>query len=320
MNGRALITSIPAQPPAILQERARKYARASMSAGTLRMYGYGWAEFEQFARQHHAQALPASPSLVIDYLTSLADAGAAVATIDWKRAAIVYIHKFNHQPNPCADEDVILVMRGIRHVLGVAPDQKDALTINELIKVLRVIPADLRGKRDRALILLGYAGAFRSSELAALTMADIRITDALRVMVRKSKTDQSRAGFVKVIPLDLPEAIDPVTALTEYLDEANITKGPLWRRCNRWGLTKAALTKQSVSLIVKRHSRRAGLDPQRFTGHSLRAGFITTAYDNNARTFEIMELTGQKSDRTVAKYVRYAGKGAQSAVRAAFTK
>lgn len=315
-TSRALAIAQP-RSPVVLSERARKYARKSKSNATLIRYGSAWREFEQFARSRHERAMPAEPETVIDFLTTLADSGAAYSTIAVDRAAIVYAHRLEHQPDPTDCEEVIAVMSGIGRAIGIGQKQKSALTLRELRRLVRVIPNTPRGRRDRALILLGYACAFRRSELVALDVRDIEIADALRVTVRRSKTDQTGAGFVKVVPLDVPAEINPADALRSYMTESGITKGPVFRS-GRWHLSDKRLTPQMVNITLKRYAKIAGLDPEKFSAHSLRAGFSTTAYDNGAKTFEIMEQTGHKSERMLSRYVRMAGRGAQNAVRAAF--
>ena len=307
-----------AGPLAIRSEAARKYARASKSDRTLTLYAAAWREFESFAADHAETPLPASPALVIDYLVALAEAGATVSTIDLKRAAIVHVHDAHNLPDPTGYAEVKAVMSGIRREVGSAPVQKEALTLADLRTLINALPADLAGKRDRALLLVGFAGAFRRSELAALNVADVHINGALRVTIRKSKTDQEARGLVKVIPAIADQTLDPMNALREYLDAADIQSGPIFRRFNSYGVTKARLTPQSVALIVKRAAQRAGIDARLLSGHSLRAGFITAAYNAGARDNDIMELTGHKSRRTLDKYIRNAGKGAQAAVKAAF--
>lgn len=312
-----------AGPLAIRSEAARKYARASKSDRTLTLYAAAWREFERFASEHGESHLPASPALVIDYLVALAEGGitgkpAKVSTIDLKRAAIVHVHELHNLPDPTAYAEVKAVMSGIRREVGSAPEQKEALSLDDLRTLVNALPDDLAGKRDRALLLVGFAGAFRRSELAALNVADVHINGALRVTIRKSKTDQEARGLVKVIPAIADQAMDPMNALRDYLNAANIQSGAIFRRFNSYGVTKARLTAQSVALIVKRAAQRAGIDARLLSGHSLRAGFVTAAYNAGARDNDIMELTGHKSRRTLDKYIRNAGKGAQAAVKAAF--
>jgi integrase len=315
-----MLANLPTLPPAMIRsDAARKYARASKSDRTLTLYAAAWREFAAYAAQHGEQALPAAPALVIDYLVALADGGAAVSTIDVKRAAIVYRHEVDHLPDPTAYAEVKAIMSGIRRSCGCAPAQKSPATLDDLRKMIGALPDDRAGKRDRALLLLGFAGAFRRSELVALDVSDVHLNGALRVTVRHSKTDQEGHGLIKVIPpIDDPD-LDPARALRVYLDAANIHSGAIFRRYNGHGPTKARLGAQAVALVVKRAADRAGLDHRRFSGHSLRAGFITSAVDHGARLDEITDLTGhQPGSRVVYEYIRHAGRGAQAAVRAAF--
>lgn len=315
---KAIATTQQTNPLVIRNEQARKYARASKSDRTLKLYATSWREFEHFAEQRHEQALPADPGLVIDYLVALAEGGNKVSTIELKRAAIVHQHEMYNLPDPTAYAEVKAVMSGIRRELGSAQNQKDAIEFEHLRKMITTLPDDLSGKRDKALLLIGFAGAFRRSELAALNVADIHINGTLKITLRKSKTDQESQGAVKTIPVMPDEMLDPTQALREYLDAANIHSGAIFRRFNSYGVTKARLTSQSVALIVKRAAKRAGLDPRQFSGHSLRAGFVTSAHNAGASNHDIREITLHKSDRTLDKYIRNAGKGGQAAVRAAF--
>ena len=315
------ITTTQPASPVLRSAAARKYARASKSPRTLQLYAAAWREFEQYAATAGEPACPASPALVGDYLSALADHGARVSTIELKRSAIVHVHQARGLVDPTANAAVKAVMGGIRRQLGSAPQQKAPVTAKDLRRIVRELPRDLVGLRDRALILLGFAGAFRRSELVALDVADLNLDGAvLRVTVRHSKTDQEARGFIKVIPrIDNP-VLDPATALRAYLDAAQINSGPVFRRANSHGLTRARLTAQSVALVVKQAAGMAGLDPRRFSGHSLRAGFVTSAYRAGARDADIMELTGHQSRTTLDKYIRAEGRGAQSAVSAAFSK
>jgi len=172
--------------------------------------------------------------------------------------------------------------------------------------MLQAIPADtLLGQRDRALLLLGFAGAFRRSELVALKVADLAFEpDGVRVLIRHSKADQEGGGQEIAIPRGTK--MRPVAALRSWLDAASITAGPVFRSVNRHGKVGEALTPQVVALVVKRHADAAGLDPDAFAGHSLRSGFLTSAAEAGADVLRMMEVSRHRRVETVQGYVRRA--------------
>jgi len=145
--------------PTIRTARARKYARASKSDRTLELYAAAWNEFEHYAARHGETALPVEPGLVIDYLTHLAERGQKVSTIELKRAAIAWRHRVAAVPDPTVYEDVKAVMSGIRRELGVAPQKKAPATLAEVRAMVAVLPDTLAGQRDKALLLVGFAGS-----------------------------------------------------------------------------------------------------------------------------------------------------------------
>jgi integrase len=251
-------------------------------------------------------------------------AAAAPSATAWSRtaiklAAITEAHRMAHLPDPTADEDVRTVMAGIRRELGTAPKKKAPVTLDELRKLVRPLPRTLAGKRDRALLLVGWAGAFRRSELVALNVDDLRFGQKLTISLRRSKTDQEGKGLAKVVPRLEDETICPVRALREWLDAAGIKSGPVFRRIDRWDHVRdTRLTAQSVALIVKDAAKQAGLDYRQLAGHSLRSGFITEAADAGVESRDIMAQTGHKSEAVMRGYIRDAGHGAMNAVRAAF--
>lgn len=304
--------------PAIRTERARRYARKSKADSTLTRYAAHVREFEAFAAAQGEAALPAEPGTVIDYLTVLAERGASVSSIEQKRAALAWAHRTAGLPDPTAYEEVRAVTAGIRRELGVAPRKKSPATLDEVRRMVATLPDTLQGKRDKALLLVGFAGAFRRSELVALDVGDIRANGDVRITVRRSKTDQEGRGLVKVIPSMRDKSVCPVTALRAWLDAAGLKSGAVFRRFNRWGVTSARLTSQSVALVVKRAAQRAGLDARQFAGHSLRSGFITEAAGAGVESRDIMAQTGHASESVMRGYIQDAGRGARSAVRAAF--
>ncbi len=302
----------------VYNARAYQYAAQSKSDNTIRAYKASWREFESFAVQHGESSLPASPSLIIDYLTALADHGAKVSTIQVKLAAIASAHRTAKQPDPTNDEDVRMVMGGIRRALRIAPSKKAPVTLEELRPMLNALPDTLAGKRDRAILLVGFAGAFRRSELIGVDVADIRLGDKLTITIKRSKTDQEGKGLVKVIPSLKDKTICPVEALRQWLNASEIKSGAIFRQIDQWGhMRDERLTPQSVALIVKSCAIRAGLEPRQFAGHSLRSGFITEAAGAGVDSRDIMAQTGHRSEAVMRGYIQDAGRGASRAVKAA---
>lgn len=170
------------------------------------------------------------------------------------------------------------------------------------------LPASLLGKRDRALLLLGFAGAFRRSELAGLEVRDLAFAeDGLEVTLRRSKTDQEGKGSKKGIPYGSDPKTCPVRAVRAWLEASGIAEGPVFREVTRHGHVEAApLSGRSIARVVKRSAEAAGLDPAGFSGHSLRAGLATAAAKAGKSTHAIMRQTGHKSADMVARYVREA--------------
>jgi integrase len=308
------------EPTAVtLSDGARRYVRKSRAPNTLRTYKAAWREFEHFAGGRGESALPSTPETVIEYLVALADKGAKVSTIEVKLAAVAWAHRTAGQPDPTVYEAVKATLAGIRRELRRAPAKKEPATLAEITAMVGTLDADtLKGKRDKALLLVGFAGAFRRSELVALDVADVRMNGKLQITVGQSKTDQEGVGLVKTIPA-IGGDICPVAALRDWLDTVDIRSGPVFRRLDRHGNVYAdQLTSQSVALVVKEAARSAGLDWRAFSGHSLRSGFITEAMDAGASDSDIMEQTGHKSVAVMRDYRKSSGVGATRAVLAVF--
>jgi site-specific recombinase XerD len=314
-----LVTITPARGAlgAPISDRAREYIGAARAPNTVRAYRAAWRDFERFCESRGERARPARVATIIEYLTALADAGARVSTIQTRLAAIAAAHSGNGN-NPARDDAVRVVMQGIRRKLGCAPNQKAPITRRELLKMLATCGNDLVGKRDRALLLLGFAGAFRRSELAALNVEDVRFgADDAVIVLRRSKTDQEGHGAVKRVPMLDDAAICPVRALREWLDAAHIESGAVFRRVDRWGHAHERLTDRAIAIIVKRAAMAAGLDARQFAGHSLRAGFVTQAVADGTPEWAIAEVTGHKSRQVLQRYIRDAGRGQLAAIRRA---
>ena len=287
-------------------DAARGYAEAEKSAATREAYGSDWRIFTSWCARRGVQSLPATPATVCGFLASEAHAGRRVSTITRRAAAIRYAHRLaGHEP-PTAAEAVKAVMRGIRRSIGTAPDRKAPATAPILGAMLKLCPATMIGKRDRALLTLGFAGAFRRSEIVALTVADLReVSDGYRVLIRRSKGDQEGAGQEVAIPHGY--YLRPVEAVQTWLSAADISEGPVFRPVKKGGLVvPRPLRPRAVLHIVKVYAARAGLDLRSYSAHSLRAGFITSGAEAGASLFKLLEVSRHKSVDTLRGYVRSA--------------
>ncbi|MGO6724949.1 site-specific integrase [Rhizobium ruizarguesonis] len=290
-----------------LSADALDYGRAALSENTMRAYGGDWREFEGWCAARQRSHLPASPATVANFASSLASAGKKVPTIARKLAAVRFFHRGAGEENPTDNAGVAAILKGIRRTVGTAPTQKAPATVDVIHALLaHVDTKTLQGKRDRAILLLGFAGAFRRSELVSITVADLTFSEnGLDVFLPKSKTDQEGKG--QSVAVLNGKALKPADRLKEWLEAAKIVSGPVFRRINRGDhLTAKALTAQSVALIVKKYADLAGLDVEKLSGHSLRAGFVTSAAENRASISRIMEVTRHRDPRTVETYVRRA--------------
>ena len=287
-------------------DAAAEFLAAEKSSATQRAYKSDWRIFEAYCEARGLVALPASGDTVMAFLAHEAKTGTKASTLGRRGAAIRYIHKAGGHEPPTGLEAVKATMRGIRRSIGTAPEQKEAATASRVTDMLDAIPAGIAGTRDRALIALGFAGAFRRSELVALTVADlIDAPGGMRVVIRRSKTDQEGAGQEIAIPAG--GKLRPVEAVKEWLAASGITSGPIFRPVSRCGrIRDAALTDRSVAVIVKHYAQRAGLDPAMYAGHSLRAGFLTSAAEAGANVFKMMEVSRHRSVDTLRGYVRRA--------------
>lgn len=304
---------IPASLPAEAAAAVRAYQQASKADATVKAYRSDAKVFEAWCQRYGFRSAPATPEAVAAFVVAEAEAGRAASTLGRRIAAIRFAHKVAKLPDPTDDEGVRAAMAGVRRKVGVAPTQKAAATAEILAAMLMRTPDTLTGKRDRALLALGFSGAMRRSELVALNVADlIEDPEGLRVRVRKSKTDQEGRGLEKAIPHG--RYIRPVALVREWLDAAGITEGPVFRPISRSGRVlhfdirgePTRLTTQSVADIVKRYTAAAGYDASTFGAHSLRAGYITSAAERGADLARIMDQSGHRDAATVMTYIRRA--------------
>jgi integrase len=289
-----------------VDEQARAYIAEAVAANTRRAYRSDWRLFTAWCADRGLDPLPAAPFTVARFLTDQA-AMRTVATLARRLAAIVQAHRAAGHPAPSDDATVRTVWRGIRRSKGTAPTKKRPLLTEDVRRLLATLPDSLSGARDRAVLLLGFAGAFRRSELVALNVGDVEMVEGkgLLVTVRWSKTDQEGQGTRIPIHLGADPATCPVRTLVSWLERSGIADGPIFRPVDRHRrLGPKRLTAQTVALIVKRAATAAGLGPARFAGHSLRAGFATSAAIGGAELHAIMRQTRHRSATVAAGYVR----------------
>jgi site-specific recombinase XerD len=289
-------------------DKAARYVAASKAANTLRAYRGDWKRFCAWCAAQGFPTLPAAPQTVALYVADLGGV-AKPSTITRALAAIAKAHQAAGHESPCAMRHAAVkeVLAGIKRTHGTAQAGKAALLIEHLRGLLGAVPLDsLIGKRDASLLLLGFAGAFRRSELVALTVQDLEFCDdGLKVTLRRGKTDQEAHGRTLGVPYGSSPNLCPVRSLRRWLEAAGITEGPLFRNVTRHGhLGEHALSGQVVRTVVQKYCRDAGIEEAQFSAHSLRSGFVTQSTIGGASERSIMNQTGHKSPAMVRRYTR----------------
>jgi len=284
----------------VLPADVRGYIQASLSDSSRRAYRSDLDHFLSFGG-----TIPATPEMIAGYLAAHA-VKHAIATLSRRLVSIGKAHTSQGIPSPTSSVLVKATLRGIRHTHGSAQRQVTAAVKDDVLAMVAGI-AGIKGARDKALLLIGFAGAFRRSELVSLTVADIeQAKQGLIVNLRFSKTDQQGHGRKVAIPY-ARGSVCPVLALQHWLEVAQITEGPLFRSVTRHGLiSETALTPQAVALVVKERADSVGLDSSKYAGHSLRAGLVTSAAALGVSSWKIRQQTGHKSDAMLARYIREA--------------
>lgn len=298
----ALVSTNKNQPLA-LSNKTVEYVQSSKAENTKKSYKSDWQHFTAYCDEQGVESLPATAFTVADYIASLADV-AKVSTITRRLSSISKAHEMAGYDSPTHTVVVRTVMQGIRRAKGTMQVGKAALMTDDIKAMVDALPNNILGIRDRALLLLGFTGAFRRSELVALNMTDLTFSsNGLTVLIRKSKTDQAGQGKEKGIPFG-KNGYCPVRALQEWIAAANITEGALFLSINRHGQTQGRLSDKGVAIVVKRAAGAAGLDPVNYAGHSLRAGLATSAAAAGAEERDIMNQTGHHSVDMVRRYIR----------------
>ncbi|NHR07441.1 tyrosine-type recombinase/integrase [Chromobacterium haemolyticum] len=292
-------------------EAANAYLGATLADGTRRAYRSDFRIFTDWCSAYSLASTPATPDSIALFLAHQAQSGLATVTLNRRLAAIRYAHRLQSLPSPTEHALVRDTLAGILRRHGQLPkNQKEPLSDLEIALLLRACPDTLGGLRDRALIAVGFAGAFRAGELAALTLERLtfQADGHLVALLPKSKNDQHGRGFEK--PIYNGSRLTPVSHLQAWLNASGIKEGPIYRVVHRSGaLQPAALSADWICRRVQQLAKTVlGKDKGAIGGHSLRSGFITTAAEYGEDVARIMEVTGQKDPRTVLRYIRRANR------------
>lgn len=278
---------------------ATSYLKASLADSTKRAYGSDLAHYLAWGG-----AIPASAESVARYL-ALHGESLSPYTLARRLVTIGKAHTAQRLANPCDSELVRSVLRGIRRVHGTAQRQVDPILREDVLAIIDSLPDTPKGVRDRALLLVGFGAALRRSELVSLNAEDVKfVAEGVILRLRRSKTDQEGEGRDIGIPFARSRAC-PIKALRAWLDHAGIATGPIFRAMSKGSrIQPDAMTAQSVALVIKHYAAKVGLDPERFSGHSLRAGLITSAAKLGVSTHKIRQQSGHRSEAMLARYIR----------------
>lgn len=290
-----------------LQEEAKRHLANSKSENTKRAYRIDWNQFSQWCEKNGLHDLPADPKTIVYYITFLGKTFKA-ASIKRKMTAISQRHETAGYQSPTKTALVKGVWNGIQRNIGVKQEGKDALWLHELRQIIGAIPQDkLIGVRNRALLIIGWTGALRRSELVSLHIEDVSITrEGLILHLNRSKDDQKGKGQDVALPYGSNPLTCPVRSLEDWLAASGISEGPLFRRVDRHGNIMEGLTPQSVRLIVKSCCEKVGLDPKRYGAHSLRSGFCSQAAKAGKAEHQIMKQTRHKRSDSLQRYIKKA--------------
>ena len=282
-----------------LELETLKNLKNSKSANTLRAYESDYKDFSFFCAKNNFSSLPADPKILSLYLTHLSQTS-KFSTLKRRIASISVIHKLKGHyidtKHPVIRENLL----GIKRIKGSNQKAKKPILISDLRIIIDVITKlkikEMRKTRDKALILVGFAGGFRRSELVAIENEDVEfVREGVKIFVKRSKTDQSGEGMTKAIPSFDNALYCPVLHLQDWLGKGKTKKGKIF-----------PISDKSVALIIKKYANLAGLDGSKYAGHSLRSGFATSTAESGAEERNIMAMTGHKTTQMVRRYIQEA--------------
>jgi site-specific recombinase XerD len=289
-----------------MDEKIKQYIIDAKAPNTIKSYRSDWAHYVEWCNRFGFVPLPAIDETVAKYLVYYAEDGLKTSTLQRRISAISQAHQAAGFESPTKSSTVRTVWASIRRKYGTQQKGKAPAVTDDIRAMVATLNDSLLGIRDRALLLIGFAGGFRRSEIVGLNVEDIEENrGGLVIRLRKSKTDQEGQGRVIGIPYGSNMNTCPVRSYQAWLQASRITTGPIFRSVNRHGkLQTNRLSDKAVALVVKRCAEAAGLDQTKYSGHSLRAGFATAAALYGKSERKIMEQTGHRSLNMVRRYIR----------------
>ena len=294
-----------------LHEETLNNLKSSKASNTLRAYKSDFRDFGAFCVKHGLESLPTEPKIVSLYLTNLSK-NSKMSTLKRRLVSISMVHRLKGHYLDTKHPIIIENLMGIKRVKGSIQKGKKPILINHLKSIINVIDqqkiSEIKKSRDKTIILVGFGGGFRRSELISIDHEDLEfVPEGLKITIKRSKTDQFGEGMVKGLPYFSNELFCPVINLQKWLELSNIKSGPIFRRFSKGSvLTNNRLTDQSVVLIIKDYLNLAGIENKNYSGHSLRSGFATVAAESGADERSIMAMTGHKTTQMVRRYIREA--------------
>jgi len=294
-----------------LHEATLNNLKNSKANNTLRAYKSDFKDFGAFCAKHGLNSLPTEPKIVSLYLTHLSK-NSKISTLRRRLVSISMVHKLKGHYLDTKHPIIVENLMGIRRVKGSIQKGKKPILINHLKLLINVINEqkieEIKKRRDKSLILIGFGGGFRRTELVSIDYEDLEFaSEGLKITIKKSKTDQFGEGMVKGLPYFNNEIYCPVNNLKKWLEISKINSGPIFRRFSKGSsLTDKRLTDQTVVLLIKKYLNLAGIENKNFSGHSLRSGFATVAAESGADERSIMAMTGHKTSQMVRRYIREA--------------
>jgi len=294
-----------------LHEDTLRNLKSSKANNTLRAYKSDFKDFGFFCAKHGFKSMPTDPKIVSLYLTYLSK-NSKVSTLRRRIVSIGMVHKLKGHYLDAKHPVIIENLMGIKRQKGSAQIGKKPILISHLKSIINVINEqkidEVKKHRDKTIILVGFGGGFRRTELISIDYDDVEfVPEGVKIIIRRSKTDQFGEGMVKGLPYFEKEKYCPVINLKNWLKVSKIKSGPIFRRFVKGSkLTDYRLTDQSVVLIIKEYLNLAGIENKNFSGHSLRSGFATVAAESGADERSIMAMTGHKTSQMVRRYIREA--------------